>query len=601
MRRALVGVSSLLLVLALTACGGAPPGDAGVEDDAGPGPDAGTSGTDGGVDSGVEGDAGSDAGAVGDAGRDDAGALDAGEDAGVRGPAPEVSVDASISIEDAGYAEIDLLTRDPLVKTAALTLDGGFLVAVSRHALVVAEGPQCEYSQVNRYACDYRWVTDAGTSLVITNATGEPHERGEVMLLRQDQRPLCTLPPRVVESATATLVDLERGAVRLAWPRTDTRLLPSLGEGDFVADHAEGSTFLCDGGVSPALNGFTRVRPPHQRFVAPRARELSGDRLLLLEATEVSRVEADGGRTRVSVVPPQRVADAHRELDTFTLRLDDDAAQVDEHFRGALDGGGLASLGRFDRRVHTLSSEGGRFVSVIENQDYQARRVVDSAGVLPDLRYPGWGVVLERAPVMVGSTGGKLVVSRLDLGTTAPTAIDATPSALRHVFPGAEAALVLGPDKVAWLVERTGLARLTTDATAVAAPRVTNLHPRAPRDVLLLIRAVAPGQRQLVAVDRDTHRLVTLSSNVHFDASDPFVFSCARPGFLTVDSPFLFFAEPSAQPGHLDLFLVRADLTTPPRLVGTTATFDCQAPVASRDGARFAVNEDGQVSVGDWL
>lgn len=586
------------------------PIDGGSEFDAGAPSDSGMSVHDAGLPDGGSIDAGADAGTV-DAGLADAGSFDAGvPDAGAIDagrtplpPAPLVSADGGISITDAGYATSDLLGRDTLSTTLAHTLDGGEVIAVSAQSLVVAEGPACVLSQVNRYACDYRWISASGATLAsVSNAFGGTAARGEVVMLYRDYRLECPDPffaNRTIDSAIPLMLDVETGATRLSWPRTESSALQSvMPEGDLIKDPNGERT--CDAGAGFTFNPistYRRVRAPYQQFVGVSAHELRDERLLLIDGgASVTRIEADGGRSIVVGNGPAAWVEV--ELDTFTLR------RGDSFFRGDIDGGPL-------RPIATLSAgqqmgfEGGRFASITEVPDYSARRIIDTEGLMPDLRYPVPGSLLQRAPVLFGvDATNNLIVARVDQGTAATLPFTATASIYTWShFPHDDAALVIDRSKVAWMIDTDGVKRVTDNAVNLPFRGFTTA-PGAP-NVVLLVRGPAPtGPFELLAVDRQTQRLVRLSTNVFVDLRPSYLGSCDVPGFVTPGTHFLFFAEPSAVAGQVDLFLVNPALTELPRKVGTTLASKCRVPVVSRDGTRVAVQETlggpVTISVGSW-
>lgn len=556
-------------------------------------------------------DAGRAEGGSNDAGADDAGSDDGGADAGagvgadggprLLGPAPLVAADASITIEDAGYVETDLLGRATLLTVPGVTLDGGFVVAVSAQSLVVAEGSLCQRSFVNRYSCDYRWLSPGGATLAsVRNASGDPHDRGEVMMLFRDYRVECAVASRILESAIPSLMDLETGAVRLSWPRAESMALRDvLAAGDLVAD--PGRQESCDGGAPINFNPlttFNRVRAPYEQLIGLSAHELGDQRLLLVDGgSEVSRIEADGGHS--TVARAGLPATVRVELDTFTLRLGD------QHYRGSIDGGALRPLATLVTGQQ-LGFEGGRFASVIEAPDPSTRRVIDAEGLVADLRYAMTrGQLLQRAPVMLGrDPANQLIVARVDQGTAAtlPFEVSLTLWLVEH-FPHDDAAIVIDRSQVAWLVETTGVKRLVGDAVNLPF-RSFRTPPGAPNVLLVVRRLAAGGPLQLVAVDRQTRRIVTLSQQVFVSLSPSYLGGCDVPGLVTPGASFFYFAETTAQAGQINLFLVRSDLTEVPRFVGTTLANGCTVPVVSRDGTRVAVQETlgGAVTVkiGTW-
>ena len=562
------------------------------------------------IDAGGASDAGGDAGTMRDAGSSDAGVdagvadagrEDAGQDAGGLPPAPLVAADASIAIDDAGYAASDLLGRGAQLTTLAWTLDGGAVIAVSAQSLVVGEGSACVLSPINRYTCDYRWISPVGATLaVVPNAYGGPHPRGEVMMFFRDWRVDCADPffaNRFLGSAIPLLVDAQTGATRLTWPRAESAALRGvMDEGDLIADpNAQRS---CDAGAgitfSP-ITAYTRVRPPYQRFLGASALELGAERLLLIDGGyEVSRIEADGGRS--TVVGNGPAASAALELDTFTLR------RGDQFSRGAIDGGPLRPIATISPPLQ-LGFEGGRFASVIEVPDYSTRRIIDTEGLVPDLRYPFQGSLLERAPVLFGvDAANQLVVARVDQGlaATLPFLVTSSIYTWEH-FPYDDAALVIDRNKVAWIIETSGVKRVAD--TAVNLPFRAFKPPRTSSSTLRALRGPTGGPLELLAIDRQTQRVVRLSDRAFVNLRPSYLGGCDVPGLLPGGS-FFFFAEASAQAGQLDLFLVRTELTDLPRRVGTTLASACRAPVVSADGSRFAVEETlggpVTVSVGTW-
>jgi hypothetical protein len=579
--------------------------DAGIAADSGAPDDAGAA--DAGVDAG-EPDAGEPDAGEPDAGEPDAGPPDAGPpdagttDAGGLPPAPLVPTDASISIEDAGYTPSDLLGRDPMVIVPALVLDGGLVVAVSPQSLVVAEGSLCRRSLGGRPTCDYRWISPSGSTLAnVRNAGGGPHARGEVVMLFRDHQTDCAdpfIPNRSLSSAIPMMVDLETGATRLSWPRTESGALRDvLVEGDLIPD--PNGARSCDAGAPfgfSTLTTYTRIRPPYQKLIGRSAHELRDGRLLLIDGGfEVTRIEADGGTS--TVVPAGPAARVSVELDTFTLQVGD------QFYRGAIDGGALRPIARLTSEH--LNFEGGRFASVTEIPGTPERRVIDTEGLMPDLRYPVDGALLQRAPVLYGvDAASRLVVARVDQGLAATLPFLVTPSLFTWSrFPHDDAALVIDRDDVAWLIESSGVKRVTDHAVHIPI-RSYLTPPDAPNVLLLARRPIPGGPLELLAIDRETRRIVRLSDRVFIDLAPNLLTGCDVPGRLTPGSSFFYFAEASLQPGQLDLFLVRSDLTEPPRRVGTTLASSCIPPVVSRDGTRVAVQETVggpvSVSVGTW-
>ncbi|MDP2271579.1 MAG: hypothetical protein Q8K32_12650 [Archangium sp.] len=570
--------------------------DGGIELDSGVGTtDAGA--VDAGVDAGAR-----DAGTL-DAGAPDAGTLDAGRsDAGGLPPAPLVPTDASITIEDAGYAEVNFLGRDPMVMLPALALDGGWVIAVSPQSLVVAEGSSCRRSLGGRPTCDFRWISPGGATLAtVRNASGGSHVRGEVVMLFRDHQTDCADPfiaNRSLTSSIPSVVDLETGATRLSWPRTESGALREVMiEGDLIPDpNGERS---CDAGAPIGFNPlttYTRVRPPYQKLVGRSAHELRSERLLLIDGGyEVARIEADGGTS--TVVNSGPAARVEVQLDTFTLQVGN------QFYRGAIDGGPLRPIATLTSEF--LNFEGGRFASVTEIPGTPERRVIDTEGVMPDLRYPVDGSLLQRAPVLYGvDAASRLVVARVDQGVAATLPFLVTPSLFTSSrFPHDDAALVIDRDDVAWLIESSGVKRVTDHAVHIPL-RGYLTPPDAPNVLLLVRRPVTGGPLELLAVDRQTRRLVWLSDRAFINLGPIFLAGCDVPGRLTPGSGFFYFAEASLQPGQLDLFLVRSDLSQPPRRVGTTLESTCMPPVVSRDGTRVAVQETlggpVTVSVGTW-
>jgi hypothetical protein len=248
---------------------------------------------------------------------------------------------------------------------------------------------------------------------------------------------------------------------------------------------------------------------------------------------------------------------------------------------------------------------GGRFAGIAEPPDYSSSVVVDSTGALPDLRYPVHGQLLERAPLLMGKTAAnRLVVARLDLGTAATTPFTASLGlyTARH-FPSDEAALVVDSQRVAWLIDLDGVKRLADHVVTLPQRNFTGI-PGEPDLVLMALRLNTGAPFELVAVDRPRQRLVTLSRQAFVSTSPSYSGACDVPGPLAPGGRFIYFAETTAQPGEIALFLVKSDFSEAPRRVGTTLANRCRVPVVSRDGTRVAVQETlggpASISVAPW-
>ena len=214
------------------------------------------------------------------------------------------------------------------------------------------------------------------------------------------------------------------------------------------------------------------------------------------------------------------------------------------------------------------------------------------------------GSLLQRAPVLFWvDAANQFVVARVDLGTAAtlPFLVTSSIYTWEH-FPQDDAALVIDRNKVAWMIETDGVKRVTD--SALNLPFRSFKTPRDARNALLLVRGPAAGPFELLAIDRQTQRVVKLSDHAFVNLRPSYLGGCDVPGLMSPGSAFFFFAEASAQAGQLDLFLVRSDLTGLPRRVGTTLASTCTAPVVSADGTRIAVQETlggpVTISVGTW-
>src|SRR6185369_9750648 len=91
-----------------------------------------------------------------------------------------------------------------------------------------------------------------------------------------------------------------------------------------------------------------------------------------------------------------------------------------------------------------------------------------------------------------------------------------------------------------------------------------------PNVLMMVLRHTTGGPLELVAVDRTNRRLVTLSRQAYVDFTPSYLLGCDVPGLLAPGSRFIYFAETTATPGQIDLFLVPADFHEDPRRVGTT-------------------------------
>lgn len=95
-----------------------------------------------------------------------------------------------------------------------------------------------------------------------------------------------------------------------------------------------------------------------------------------------------------------------------------------------------------------------------------------------------------------------------------------------------------------------------------------------------------------------------LSDHAFVNLRPSYLGGCDVPGLLTPGNSFIYFAQTTAQPGEVELLLVRSDLTELPRRVGTTLANRCTVPIVSRDGTRIAVQEwlggPVTISTGNW-
>ena len=127
--------------------------------------------------------------------------------------------------------------------------------------------------------------------------------------------------------------------------------------------------------------------------------------------------------------------------------------------------------------------------------------------------------------------------------------------------------------------------------------------PFAQDDIVLIVRSIAPSGFGLSLWDQSSRTLVDVTDALFFadpgsgdwpfvtNCSVPFATRSAGPSYYAHESgKYVYFAEVDASSaGSVRLLVMGIDPLTPPRLLKTLPTTECQAPLASRTGNRIGL------------